>query len=1634
VVTALALEAQDRYGDAALQPHLVAIKDHCWTEFQERPPEHVKLAGRAFALSDLDPAAKGFGTAQKLAVGSYWLYCPTRLERFNTTGFSVLMCLLYFSRIAYRQARSTLKVSTIVFKVWIIILCICFCGSDRLVTQMASVATSILVGVLWPLLRYLLTGDFRTARKLVNVIALLVSVKTLAFLHKVSVLTARKSAVVKGISEPTHKWRALWNNTIMDFTRKLDEISIPNFIRSLPDRFDRDSINEANNILANLGWPTAPVVTEEFNTEPENIAKFKANIIGGTDIRQGIQRMELAVAAELSNLKGLAPEYKRTEQFATLEAELESISRYFEENEMIIPDLPLDDIWTMVSEIFANSQLTPFSYILKKWEKRYGLGPFWGTTNPKTGKWRKLSRKSFIKSIGGMANMVKLWAETFEVAPSLVGVAPVSIKSEALPPKKWMAGAVRTVIGAPIVHYISSTIWNFWPNHNFNFWSTNIKIGMPLNGACLSKLVKQHSRYDYHFGGDFSAFDSTLQGKILQLIAKVRKKGFERHRDYAKICHLIDANYYGLLNQPLMTTSTGNIYSKKTGLSTGHSSTGMDNSLALTILYLIAWKQLTGLSASEFRHYCKLSNYGDDHLLSWLATAPAAWTPYNIMNVMTRMKCTLRDEFPKFDKSGNPVRKTLSDWRDLMGLEFLSKLWRNPTVQDRVDLESLGIRVPDYIVLHNPLKLVGKAYAPSKDKKVDRTYRVKRLVGYLSLTAHQPDLYSKIRHDINLLLQRRDGTYMRSPVPVPTYNDVLVTWYDETKHIGEEDVSDYDSRVQNPILDYSMDGLFDSIVNLLSVVPDVLNPAIYNMGYINWIVATFGDRVAWPVELVRRANSVSSIGPLSALGKRTFYDFLFENPRTLAMQVDASDGDLLFRHWAFCLLRVANPFSKPANLLQWFDKKIAEVNFMANGYVQPYIKRFELPVFSMFTIAALSFINGPPVPSFVTRLAIPTAGSIVEFAYGYALNTLWSSVPANMKQSFSAIDNLSEDNNCVLVEAPTGTGKSTTFVNYVWRYFGHRYQRVFVVVPRQLLVLTLTPYLQSSFGLPAHPVTDGHPVQDNYRLIVTTPQEVLLHEVWQQGGNLFLVDECHVQEASVIAVLHMLKTRKVRHIMMSATPTIDNMTNCSVHVPLQIASTWTVEVDHNPNNVILEPVPTETIYWHMYRQRILDLIKTRTLSRFLVFVANRSHAYELSSRSPRRCCVLTATDKALDPTADVFIATSVADVGLTIPDVDWVVSSDLTRVKDPVTDALLWVRTDPLLLKQRKGRTGRTSNGVFTLIEFRQATFVSDAPQWTPATIGLEVLRTTGAVSTVTTFWPETIAQVLKTEVDRLGTSPELSNFVDAFGSMADVLKPSEQRTYRTTVDGVTSNNFWHISGNVIPTSIVGAETFDEEGPVSLTIKQGWDLLLYGAAYLARRATSIDTKEFEAYLRTNFVDDDSFITFAKDPASILAMNNEALKSEPSGRYGRRRKPVGKFARSPGVDIFAKLMADEHAMPPRQPEIVTPVPARPQAATPSRTPAMSSRQAAKAPAKLFAESTVKSIASGSQIFGPIPIAHEGPDKPLCPAVVPEGWKPLSEDEVQKLDKRSQLYYMRINRLWKGACAALGREPTIDDVMP
>jgi len=1085
---------------------------------------------------------------------------------------------------------------------------------------------------------------------------------------------------------------SVFTDTVARLAVAVSDLGLPHYIMGGKGTYDAEHIQETLDLMREAGWPINVNLTE-----PSRFGSGQAYadwLVSGTDWQQGIHNRKVYIDTALDPLRVKAVEFRRTEEYRSQENELESIARYFKSPQYDYPDLDINDVWHLVGDIFRYSRITPMNYIIKMWEKKYALGSFMvDPDNPR----KKHSRWKFIKSIG-YANFKKLWRRTFEIAPLFAPVAHVSVKDEALPPRKYLADKLRTVVGSPIGQYIMSTVWNYSPNHTFRWTTTPIKVGMPLNGYWMDYVYTCHSRCQIHYAGDMSEFDSTLSGNVLNIIAAIRKKGFEHHKDRDRIARLIDINYKQVAEQLLNTTSTGDVYRKGTGLTTGHSSTSMDNSVGLVTLYLLAWKQITGLSAKEFKYYNELSCFGDDHILSMAGNKPAAWNFKSIQATMARWGVT----------------NNLEATGPLENIAFLSKRVRTPTPKDIQDFKLAGVPQPRFAVYHDREKLVGKMVA--KVKSMAPEYRLKRLVSYLSLTAHHPDVYKMVSDIINRTTSFR--RFMKGPqnpkgVAVPSYRKVVQDWYKPDATLPENMIDEVQDEyhIQDSVITYGGLTPLDSILGALALLPDFVNPSIFNMGYMTALQSKLHKTVSWPVQLISLTNHAFGTAELSYIMRKTVYEFI-DPSICVHVDTDVNRSSLLLRHWIYLWYK-----SMPTRVPELFPiastiRKVSQLQFIINAKVQLDSRRWNFQVHDLFIISLLSFVNVPDVFPFASNITLPDINMFSEQVIYYFQNLFWRVLPPNYADTTRHLRDLQGDMSLV-ISAPTGSGKSTAFVKHCELVAGHLYSKIIVVEPRSSIVRTVVPYVKSALGLDASGCTSGMTLDQKAKIWYVTAQELLLHPSWYSRPdvrNLIIIDECHIGEAAYELVKKEVISHSCHRVFLSATPNYSEFdANTVIDVPLVNARLYNVHTSFIPRDDIV----TKKDFVRHYTSDVLAALHTRPKnSVVLVFCTTLGMCLQLSENCPRKCTVLSSGTQTVPDTSAgmVIFSTSVADVGITLPNVDMVISSDVgfTVAHDLSESREVYFRLNKSDLIQRAGRTGRTNNGSAIIIQTPNARFVTD--------------------------------------------------------------------------------------------------------------------------------------------------------------------------------------------------------------------------------------------------------------------------------------------------------------------------------------
>jgi len=225
----------------------------------------------------------------RFAVATYWLYCPTIKDSVTTTGGCIIVGSLAMFRTLYLFCRLHLKIASLTFKIiWSFLFLVIF-ASPRTIETLGDMVAWVLVIIFNPYRSWFKKSTYVDLHKFLRLLLLWVAIRLCGMALNVGLLSLGSKPRTAGVSVSKERLISVWNNAIIDFTRKIDEVSIPNFIRSLPDRFDRDAINEANEILHELGWPKAPLVTDVHSEIPLNRDGYRSWWIGGTSIHKAFK-------------------------------------------------------------------------------------------------------------------------------------------------------------------------------------------------------------------------------------------------------------------------------------------------------------------------------------------------------------------------------------------------------------------------------------------------------------------------------------------------------------------------------------------------------------------------------------------------------------------------------------------------------------------------------------------------------------------------------------------------------------------------------------------------------------------------------------------------------------------------------------------------------------------------------------------------------------------------------------------------------------------------------------------------------------------------------------------------------------------------------------------------------------------------------------------------------------------------------------------------------------------------------------------------------------------------------------------------------------------------------------------------
>jgi hypothetical protein len=893
---------------------------------------------------------------------------------------------------------------------------------------------------------------------------------------------------------------------------------------------------------------------------------------------------------------------------------------------------------------------------------------------------------------------------------------------------------------------------------------------------------------------------------MLRLCAEIRKIGFKNHIDRDRIYQLIDLSYEILITQPLGFKEFGDLAVKAQGATTGHSATTPDNTTALLACYMLAWVDCTGLRARDFFIYNTLANFGDDHVLGW--DAVFGWTPQRAAASMAKFGITMRDEAPgqtSLPTVSGPMPEGVKDYRDAK-FSFLSKKPLPMSADVRSELASAGVDIPlSFATCHDKTRLIGKIKGQELERKANNvlvTYD--SYLSYLYLTAHHKDVYDE-------LIQRSQQIYFRVREQVthsvprtytpegefeesiwkarvksavkkikrpPKYNEVLRLWYSAPPFpYLDEDLTSSEID-DNYIYIHTHDDPFMVFVKWISDFPTLLSPRYKNLRWADWIQAKLSKELSWPINFVAAANGVSfDLMTARLLLSRTNYSFLRNEAIVINDYESRAFGRSLLRHWIYTALSRGFTYRKsfsPLDLVRGLDHFWINLVFMVTGRISQIAVELDLHILDTIIIVILSFVHIEiPLPPILLDLLSPSI--LIGRLFSYIISTLTPAGAIDFQPFDAQLRRLAQDPAASFsLSAPTGVGKSTRLINRAQNVMK---KNLVVIVPRRAIAVSVGKYMQSLYPESGIGIsTEGYNPKPSDRIVYCTVQSFFSNPLLREPNNIFVLDEAHINEPTYsVARRYFDLNSNLRKIFITATP-LDSFKL----PPLVLPAT-------SQFRVLERRVSGSTMQDYLRASAMFANDRT-SHEKILIFVPTIKHMDDLAMLLVQKVCRISSRHKILDNTATAFISTSVADAGLTIPDVSFVISPDLDVTVSRTIGESGVVKAKPHFfaltkqtITQRRGRTGRTCDGTFLLFE------ITDLPKGDLDFTLFDFMESlVPATSTTFKYFPEHLTNNLPVDFHLFleaydfephfksehfksffdGTVRDLEHLVDMFGSL----------------------------------------------------------------------------------------------------------------------------------------------------------------------------------------------------------------------------------------------------------------------------
>lgn len=335
-----------------------------------------------------------------------------------------------------------------------------------------------------------------------------------------------------------------------------------------------------------------------------------------------------------------------------------------------------------------------------------------------------------------------------------------------------------------------------------------------------------------------------------------------------------------------------------------------------------------------------------------------------------------------------------------------------------------------------------------------------------------------------------------------------------------------------------------------------------------------------------------------------------------------------------------------------------------------------------------------------------------------------------------------EENRIILVQGPTGCGKTTQIPKMLL----DKYNRIVCTQPRRIAAISMAERVSSELNCELGS-TVGYSVRFESKVSAKTRLKfstdgMLMNELSSMNDynlercnkiadyDLIVIDEAHERTVNIDFLLGYIKTAfknnkhiKTKVLIMSATFHVESLLNYFDCCPLI--------------SIYQKPFPIDYFYlkapFEDYLYGCIDVVKNIVRKYkegdILVFLTGQTEierAYTVLSEffEPREVCILKLyssmppKEQSLIFQGDnrkIILSTNVAETSITIKNIKFVVDSGKFKVNRYSTsstiDFLEITDISKAQAKQRAGRAGRTQPGiVFRMYTYEKYTFFSDGP------------------------------------------------------------------------------------------------------------------------------------------------------------------------------------------------------------------------------------------------------------------------------------------------------------------------------------